>query len=415
MSKSRPLLASVVGTALTAAIMSFGSSGFIATAQAATPPASTLGLAQKDRDVYYPGTEDIAPDEMRVVACGTGLVTPRPKQAAACWLVELGNGDKFLFDIGAGSHERIAVQKIPYDYLNKVFIGHLHVDHYGDLASFWLGGTVMNRLVPLRIWGPSGAIKEQGTAYAMEHMQKMYTWDIATRSSVIDARGMELEINEFDYKAVNKVIYNENGVTVRSIPAIHGIDGAVSYILEWNGLKFSYSSDTAPNRWWIEYTKNSDISIHEVFPPPQLFKEIMNFTPLEALIVGTVAHTSAAQFGKLMSLTKPRLAVGYHFQNDFNILPTMIEATRKVYDGPLVFPQDYTVFNITKESIRVRESAIDEDVYAQEALVPKITPPPPKESAFSPFIDEGIERFPEIVGPLWDEMNKAEGTNFKQP
>ncbi|MEH6592609.1 MAG: hypothetical protein V7746_20245, partial [Halioglobus sp.] len=127
MSKSRPLLASVVGTALTAAIISFGSSGFITSAQAATPPASALGLTQKDRDVYYPGTEDIAPDEMRVVACGTGLVTPRPKQAAACWLVELGNGDKFLFDIGAGSHERIAVQKIPYDYLNKVFIGHLHV------------------------------------------------------------------------------------------------------------------------------------------------------------------------------------------------------------------------------------------------------------------------------------------------
>jgi len=47
-------------------------------------------------DVYYPGTEELKPDEMRVVACGTGMPSPRPKQAAACWLVELGNGDKFL-------------------------------------------------------------------------------------------------------------------------------------------------------------------------------------------------------------------------------------------------------------------------------------------------------------------------------
>ena len=46
-------------------------------------------------DVYYPGTEDLGPDEMRVVALGTGMPSPRPKQAAACWLVELGNGDKF--------------------------------------------------------------------------------------------------------------------------------------------------------------------------------------------------------------------------------------------------------------------------------------------------------------------------------
>jgi len=61
----------------------------------------------EDRDVYYPGTEELAPDEMRVIACGTGMPNSRPKQAAACWLVELGNGDKFLFDIGTGSAERI--------------------------------------------------------------------------------------------------------------------------------------------------------------------------------------------------------------------------------------------------------------------------------------------------------------------
>ena len=101
-------------------------------------------------DVYYPGSEAIAPDEMRIVALGTGMPSPRPKQAAACWLVELGNGDKFLFDLGAGCHERLAAQKIPYDFIDKVFIGHLHVDHMGDLPSFWLGGTTMNRLTPLR-------------------------------------------------------------------------------------------------------------------------------------------------------------------------------------------------------------------------------------------------------------------------
>ena len=59
------------------------------------------------RDTYYPGTEELKPDEMRVIALGTGMPNARPKQAAACWLVELGNGDKFLFDIGTGSAERI--------------------------------------------------------------------------------------------------------------------------------------------------------------------------------------------------------------------------------------------------------------------------------------------------------------------
>ncbi len=86
--------------------------------------------ALAEQDVYYPGTEDLDPDEMRVIACGTGMPNARPKQAAACFLVELGNGDKFLFDIGTGSAERISALKIPYDYLDKVFVGHLeaHLD-----------------------------------------------------------------------------------------------------------------------------------------------------------------------------------------------------------------------------------------------------------------------------------------------
>ena len=46
-----------------------------------------------DRYVYYPGTEDLAKDEIRLFACGTGLPAARRSQAATCWLVELGNGD----------------------------------------------------------------------------------------------------------------------------------------------------------------------------------------------------------------------------------------------------------------------------------------------------------------------------------
>jgi hypothetical protein len=32
-----------------------------------------------NREVYYPGTEELAADEMRVIACGTGMPMPRLK------------------------------------------------------------------------------------------------------------------------------------------------------------------------------------------------------------------------------------------------------------------------------------------------------------------------------------------------
>ena len=84
--------------------------------------------AKAVRDVYYPGTEELGPNDLRVVALGTGMPANRPKQAAACFLVELGNGDKFLFDCGYGSADRLSAMKIPMDYLDKVFMAS-HLEH----------------------------------------------------------------------------------------------------------------------------------------------------------------------------------------------------------------------------------------------------------------------------------------------
>ncbi len=80
---------------------------------AAESPPKLSPVKARPRDAYFPNSEDLGRNEMRVIACGTGMPTARPSQAAACFLVELGNGDKFLFDLGAGSAERIAALQIP--------------------------------------------------------------------------------------------------------------------------------------------------------------------------------------------------------------------------------------------------------------------------------------------------------------
>jgi ribonuclease Z len=350
---------------------------------------------------------------MRVVALGTGMPSPRPKQAAACFLVELGNGDKFIFDIGAGCHERLAAQKIPYDFIDKVFFGHLHVDHMGDLPTFWLGGTTMNRLTPLRIWGPSGGTPELGTAHAMDLMEQMYAWDIGTRSGVIDFRGGQLEVNEFPFDGVNEVIFEENGVVIRSIPAVHGLDGAVSFILEWNGLKFVYGSDTVPNKWFAEFARGADIAIHECFLPPTLLVTKQGFAPLEALTVGTQGHTAPEQFGKLMSIVEPRLAVGYHFFNDFDTEPDVRERVRKTYDGPLSLATDYMVWNVTRDDITIRMSAIDEEIWPSPPVREKIAPDFEDVVSFSEFTLSGVLAFPEVVVPIYEEINEIYGTDFE--
>jgi ribonuclease Z len=362
-------------------------------------------LPLSEHDVYYPGTEALGPDEMRVVALGTGMPTIRPKQAAAAFLVELGNGDKFLFDIGYGSVERLAAMKIPMDYLDKVFIGHLHMDHFGDLDALWIGGVKMNRTYPLRVWGPSGATPEMGTAYAIDGLKRMLNWDAVTLKGLLDLRGEQILVNEFDYKGVNEAIYEHNGVTIRSIPAIHTTDGAVSFILEWNGLKFAYSSDTAPNKWWIEHTRGVDISVHECFASPQILLEKQKYRPDFALSLSVFKHTSPQQFGKVMAMTEPRLAVGYHFYNDHDTL---------TYDGPLAMATDYMVFNVTKDDVRVRMAAIDEEIWPTNPTRPKEVKPGVGDS-FSKFVKSGTEPMSELVEGIYRDFNEKNGTNVEVP
>ena len=153
----------------------------IGEAFAAESPAKISPVKARTRDFYAPNSEDLAPDEMRLIACGTGMPTARPKQAASCWLLELGNGDKFIFDVGTGSAERIAAMQIPYNYLDKVFLSHLHTDHFGDLDALFVGGALAGRQKPLRVWGPSGDTPERGTKYALDHLRKALTWDLDGR------------------------------------------------------------------------------------------------------------------------------------------------------------------------------------------------------------------------------------------
>jgi len=376
--------------------------------------ATRTGLVQ-DRDVYYPGTEDLAADEMRVVALGTGMPNARPKQAATCFLVELGNGDKFLFDIGTGSAERLSAMKIPYDYLDKLFIGHLHSDHIGDLDALWIGGLVSNRVAPLRIWGPSGAEEKYGTKYMIEHLQKTFTWDTDGRVGNVDTRGLAIEVVEFDYKQVNKIVYDENGVVIRSFPAIHALDGSVSFTLEWNGLKWSFSSDTYPNKWWMKYTLNSDLAIHECFASPKILIDKQKFPPGTALNVGTQVHTSPVQFGKVMATIKPRMAVAFHFFNDYDTQPLVLQDIRSVYDGPLSLAQDYMVWNITKDKITTRMAVIDEDIWPQKSVLGTLPADGSKRIGFSKYIWDGRVNYTELLNKIYEDINNEYGSSVPDP
>lgn len=100
--------------------------------------------------------------------------------------------------------------------------------------------------------------------------------------------------------------------------------------------------------------------------------EKQKFPPGDALNVATQMHTSPSMFGKVMSDINPGMAVAYHFYSDFNTRSLILQEIKRTYDGPVSLAVDYMVWNVTKEDIKVRMSAINEDIWPLPSLSEKL-------------------------------------------
>ncbi len=83
---------------------------------------------------FIAGAEDLAEAEIRVTALGTGYPARRA-QGCAGFMMELGNGDVFIFDAGAGTNTSFNTLRVPYSKATNFFLTHYHLDHIGDLPA----------------------------------------------------------------------------------------------------------------------------------------------------------------------------------------------------------------------------------------------------------------------------------------
>jgi ribonuclease Z len=338
---------------------------------------------------YFPNTELLGPDEMRITALGTGMPNQTRAAVSISYLVELGNGDMFIFDAGSGMLANLFSLRPDFSRIDKVFASHLHVDHVGDFMGIHIGGWLSGRYTPIHLFGPSGSIPELGTKAFADAMKKGYAWDISTRSGALPDAGGQIKVHEFDYKQMNEIVYQENGVTIRSWPAIHSLDGSVSYGLEWNGLKYVFGGDTYPNKWYMRYAAGADVASHECFLPPKALAAYFGWDLNQATYVSTRIHTEPTAFGKVMATLKPRLAVGYHSVQSPENNAAIMDGIRKTYDGPLALARDLMVINVTKDNIVVRMAVVDEYVLPPDVTKAYIAAPRTNKKETSEFIQSG--------------------------
>lgn len=310
---------------------------------------------------YYPLTEELGPDEMRVSFVGSCPFPPKRNQAGTAIVVELGNGDRFFFDFGSGCLHNIVAMQIPFQLINDIFLTHLHVDHYADLPYLYCFAPWLLRWKPLRVHGPSGRTSKDGIKAMIEGMKQMVHWHTQAFQIAPCGDGYEVEVNEFDWKDENGVCYDKNGVTVRHWRRSHQMDGCSAYRLDWNGLSFVWTGDGRPDELTVKYSKGVDVFVSEIQPDLPLLQSRRMGVPqfLGALTIDQ-AHTPHYATGYMMNQINPRIGMVTHFANDEPLVNEMIAGVRAHYRGLFALGVDVTVVNVTKDAIWVREAVLAE-------------------------------------------------------
>jgi ribonuclease Z len=297
--------------------------------------------------LYFPGTEELQDDEVRVIFMGSTYY-PSQTQSGMSILIQLGNGENFVFDLGIGSLRNYNTMRIPFNTINHVFFTHLHMDHMSDLPYFMMFRPIQSGWTPLNIYGPSGSEPQYGIAHFVKHMLEMTAWNRDSFHAWPIGEGYNPNVHEFDFMDEGGVAYEENGVKITHWPTSHTKDGATSYRLDWNGRSICYTGDNRPNSLTIKYCKGVDMLISEVQTATvSLTAAALGMPPAIAAYTVDTSHTPGYGLGYICEKAQPKVCVATHYSYDDIFNNETVAEVRHHFKGAFAFgAPDLVTFNL---------------------------------------------------------------------
>lgn len=277
--------------------------------------------------------------ETRVVILGTGTPNADPDRWGPAVAVVVGDR-AYLVDAGVGIVRRAAAAAragttaLRAANLDRVFLTHLHSDHTLGLPDLMFSPWVLEREVPLEVYGPSG------TAEMAAHIEAAWSADIENRLG-----GLEPQTTR-NYRAVvheiaGGIVYRDSLVTVEAVPVPHGLwSESFAFRFTTADKVIVVSGDATPADAIVDACAGCDILVHEVYSAEAFKRREPEWQRYHA-----ASHTSTVELAALARRARPDLLVLYHQlywgSTDADLVREVAEAG---YTGRVVSAADLDVF-----------------------------------------------------------------------
>lgn len=290
--------------------------------------------------------------ETKLVLLGTGTPNACPNASGPSSAVIVGDR-AYLVDFGPGVVRQAAkayhagIDALRPDLLTIAFCTHLHTDHTAGYSDLIFTPWVLERPVPLKVFGPKG-LKSM-----TDHIQAAYAVDIDFRINGFEKaneRGYLVDVTEIN----SGIVYQDDRVTVEAFPVKHGTLESYGYKFMTADKTIVISGDTAPLELVSEKANGCDILLHEVEYTAGLSSREPKWQKYHREV-----HTLSIDLADIARKAKPRLLVTYHRiyhmniqDNTKNLETEMSRREQEIlqeikeagYDGPVVNGYDLDIF-----------------------------------------------------------------------
>lgn len=290
--------------------------------------------------------------ETKLVLLGTGTPNACPNASGPSSAVIVGDR-AYLVDFGPGVVRQAAkayhagIDALRPDLLTIAFCTHLHTDHTAGYSDLIFTPWVLERPVPLKVFGPKG-LKSM-----TDHIQAAYAVDIDFRINGFEKaneRGYLVDVTEIN----SGIVYQDDRVTVEAFPVKHGTLDSYGYKFMTADKTIVISGDTAPLELVSEKANGCDILLHEVEYTAGLSSREPKWQKYHREV-----HTLSIDLADIARKAKPRLLVTYHRiyhmniqDNTKNLETEMSRREQEIlqeikeagYDGPVVNGYDLDIF-----------------------------------------------------------------------